>query len=233
MSEILELWHAMMRSLSDPQQVHALWVHLPIGAAVAGLLLMLLLTFTGGKAQPVRWSLIIIYVLGMATGYLAMDAGEDAHQRLMDEGVALSPAVDHLLHEHEEMGEKVWMFMGVTALLVLFTAVRNTPVRLIALVLALTASVATLGWISVVGHYGGTMVYSYGVGTPTSPFNLAPPASSAPPTQPAPTSFSGGGHDQRDHEHAAPATQPAQPAEPREPEKAPDPPPPMREPLFD
>ena len=73
------------------------------------------------------------------------------------------------LEAHSSMGEKVWMFMAATGVLVALAAIPKKAVRVTMLVLAVLAATANAGWIAVTADHGGRhMVYKYGVGVPGS-----------------------------------------------------------------
>ncbi len=172
LTEWRELFESMLDGLANPAQMHGMMVHLPIAAAIMGLLVVILLAATRGQSWGARASALLIYIVGIIAAFVTVETGEKAHHFLRDSGVALSPAAIRMLHEHEEAAEKLWIFMAVTAALVLLTAVSKRWLRWTATALALAAALACAGWVGIVGHYGGTMVYNQGVGVPTAESNL-------------------------------------------------------------
>lgn len=202
---MLELPQAVLESLQFPQRLHAALVHLPIGAAVFGLVLVLALALSRGRSAGVRWVTVAVYLLGLGAAVLAERAGEAAVEVLVTSGVQRTAEARTLLDRHEEMGEAVWIFFLASALLTSATVIRWHPIRLTTMVLAIACGTAAAGWVGVTGFYGGELVYAHGLGVPTSANNLplnrgpvgevepgkmevaadASPASGVPATQPA------------------------------------------------
>lgn len=147
---------------------HAMLVHMPIALSVLCVVPAIWLAIRNGKVAPLRW-----VVIGM-TAALALSAtgaklsGEEAEETV--EG-AISEAGEELLHEHEELGEKVWMLAvaccGVTAL----GFVRKDKLRVGSAWGAAVLTIVTAGWTANTGHHGGKLVYEFGAVTPT---NAAP-----------------------------------------------------------
>lgn len=173
MTGIFSTFQGIIDAAGDPQRFHAMAVHLPVGAAFIGLLLTLLLAMTMGKSGGLRWATIAVYALGITTAFLAVNSGEAAADRLA-EHVTLKAPVSDLLHEHEEMAEKLWMFLALTGVLVLLTSIKPFLIRVPALLAAIVLALASLAWVAVTAHHGGTMVYAHGVGVPRGAYNLTP-----------------------------------------------------------
>jgi uncharacterized membrane protein len=169
---MLELPRAMIESLQYPQRLHAALVHLPIGAAVFGLLLLILLVFTRARSGGLRWAVVALYLAGMALAIWTEDAGKDAAGVLVTSGIQRTAEARNLLHQHAEMGENVWIFLLVTAALTAATTLHWRFIRVPALVLAVAAGLIAATWVGITGYYGGELVYVHGLGVPTSPNNL-------------------------------------------------------------
>ncbi len=166
------LYESMLDGLANPAQLHALMTHLPIAAALMGLLVVLLLVVTRGRSWGARAAAALIYLVGVVSALVTAETGERAHDFSREAGAVLSPAAISMLHRHEEMAEKLWIFMAVTAVLVVLTALPRAWMRWGATALALVAALACVGWVGAIGHYGGTMVYEQGVGVPVAESNL-------------------------------------------------------------
>ena len=158
MSTIL---HDIFEATRQPHTLHAMMVHLPIAIGMLGPFLLLWLIMSRAKSEAVRWLIVCIYAIGVVTSVLAMQSGHAAAQQ-----AGVSGRVAMAVHEHEEMGEKVWAFMAGCAVLTALSTIAWKPVRWSAIVLAVFLSVFTLGWIAITGHLGGVLVYEHGVGLP-------------------------------------------------------------------
>lgn len=160
MNELLP-FEQMRESMNDPQRIHAAMVHLPIAAAVLGLIFLVILTLTGGKWGGLRWTTVILYTLGAAAAAWAMQTGEDAEH-------ALSPKptgeIKELIDKHEELAEFFWIGLAATGFLTMLTFSKAGWFRSIMLLLSLLAGAATVAWAAGIGHYGGELVYKHGVG---------------------------------------------------------------------
>ncbi|MCE9588978.1 MAG: hypothetical protein K8S99_00455 [Planctomycetes bacterium] len=164
----------MLETLNDPPRLHAAIVHFPVVLAFIGVPLMLALIATRGRSCTLRWLLVALYVVGSVGGFVAMQVGgraEDKLSELSANGPGLTHAAHEELEEHEEMGEKLWWMMLLPAGAVALGAVKRTPVRVIALVLALGLGVLAATLAGLTAHRGGTLVYAHGVGVPASPNN--------------------------------------------------------------
>ncbi len=168
----LDLFSSILESLSDPQQKHAMMVHLPIAISLIGVLGLLVLACTAGRSSVLRWCCVGIYLLGTGTAYLASEAGEHAEHTL-DTTTMTQPALEDL-EKHEEMGEHVYRYFLGTAVLTALVGIDSDKrfLRPTLLILALLASLATAVRVGEIGHYGGKLVYDYGVGVPATPNNF-------------------------------------------------------------
>lgn len=162
----------MLESLQYPQRLHAALVHLPIGAAIFGLVLVMALAISRGRSNGLRWATVAVYLLGMGAAFLAEDAGKDAAGMLTSAGAHRTAEARALLHQHAEMGEAVWIFFLVAAVLTAATWLPWRVLRRASVVLALASGLAVASWVGVTGFYGGELVYAHGVGVPTSANNL-------------------------------------------------------------
>lgn len=170
MLNLTAVWDGLWQTLDSPQRLHAALVHVPIGAGVVGAVLAFALAIRFGKSAGLRWALVWVYLIGFTGAWLAHESGEKAEHAV---GASLSPAAEAVLHEHEEMGELVHWLMLAPLGLGLATMFKTALIRWPAMVLCFFAAVGVLGWVGVVGHHGGTLVYQHGVGVPSTPNNLS------------------------------------------------------------
>ena len=148
----------------SPAMVHALVVHAPISLAFLGLPLVLLAAAL--KERGAEYGGWLSRLTGLViAAVLTLQTGEEARAPSNAPGV-IDEAVWNLVHNHEGMAGKVWIFALVTALLTACTAAQSPRMRVTAGTLAVLAARATAGWIGLTGHYGGTLVYVHGLGTP-------------------------------------------------------------------
>jgi len=180
---MFETFRNMFAVLSDPQELHAVLVHLPVAGSIFGLVLAIILAVTRGRSHGVRWSCAAVYLIAAIVAFMAADIGGDAKVRLSEMGATLTPQMVEHIETHEGLGQRVWIWLATTTILVALTAVTQKRVRTIAMVVAVLAGVFTLGWVTMTAYYGGSLVYGYGVGVPTSSANLNPPAVETPMEQ--------------------------------------------------
>lgn len=189
-----QIFSAMTESLHDPAKVHAMMVHFPAAISVIGLVLLFLLTVSGGRSAGMRWACIVVYLIGAGVSFAAHISGENAAGQLDTNN--FTNAAFETLNEHSEAGEKVWIPLAVTTVFVALTAINVTGLRVLMLVGAFLAAIASFAWVSYAAHLGGNLVYTHGVGVPSSQNNQPPievkeptpppkPAASAPSTAPA------------------------------------------------
>lgn len=193
-----ENWNDLLKTMEDPQLMHAAIVHLPIAIAALGLVLVLGVLITAGKSPGLRWTTVFIYLLGCLAALWTTYTGEEARDALKEanrlpvtyveleahehaEGGAEhehehehdpdDPGV--LMHRHEELAEYLWVGLAITGVLVMAASIRITWWKTLTLLLALVTAAANVAWVGVIGYYGGKMVYEHSVGVPT-PHSVAP-----------------------------------------------------------
>lgn len=172
---VFETFSDMLNMLTDPQRLHAATVHMPIGFTILGLLAVIAMAINLGKNNTLRWATVILFLLAATTGWIAVITGESTYEQIEHYGQVSETAHD-LIHEHEELAEKMPPILLGVAVAVALTAIPNVLVRILFLVVALLGSMGVTGAMSVVGHWGGELVYVHGVGVPTTDnnFNLSP-----------------------------------------------------------
>lgn len=158
MSSLLEEFR---RGFADPAMRHAAMVHLPIAMAFLGVFVSLAAAVV---RSSVRWRVLaaVWFLLLAGSAFMATRSGERAMGALPPN---LPEIVHHRLEQHEEMGEKVWIFAVAAAGLFLVSLVKAPMVRNVALALGLGAAIGCAGWTALTGHRGGVLVYEHGLGT--------------------------------------------------------------------
>jgi uncharacterized membrane protein len=184
---MMQLFNEMYQALFEANKLHAMLVHFPIAISIVGLIMLVIFSFTGGTNNGWRWACVLIYCIGMSTAFLAAQAGGSAMHNAA--GHVTSDAVTARMHEHAQMGSKVWMFLAVTTTLITLTAIPYNGPRIGFLVLSVVSALATVGWIGVTAHHGGTLVYAHAVGVEREEEKAAgPKLIEAPTPTPTPTS---------------------------------------------
>ncbi len=172
-----EIFSDMLDAMNDPASRHAILVHFPVAVAVLAPLLLIATMIAGGQNRALRITAVGAYVLLAASAWAAVLSGESAN----DHAGATPAVVGAILHDHEEMAEKIWIFALAAAALAAGGMHRKRVVSAASLWFALAGGVFIAGWVGVTAHKGGTMVYRYGTGTPAplTQKDLDPEASAA------------------------------------------------------
>jgi uncharacterized membrane protein len=159
LSDLLESWR-------DPHMRHAMLVHLPIVAGLFGVPLVLALLLTGARVTSVKIAALVAFALASLGAALAAQAGESAEERVEKRG--LSVVEKQAVHEHEELGERGWIWPLIPAALVGVTLIpsKRRAVPMAAAGLAMAASLGVAWWVVSTSHSGGRLVYVHGVGVP-------------------------------------------------------------------
>jgi uncharacterized membrane protein len=150
----------------SPAMVHAVTVHAPISLAFLGVPLVFFAAILKEKGAAIRWLAIAAYLGLTIAAFLAVETGEEAREALPNQAGIIEEPVWKLVQDHEGMAGKVWLFALATALCTAFTFGQGPRLRAAGGVLAVLAALATAGWVGLIGHYGGTLVYVHGLGTP-------------------------------------------------------------------
>lgn len=153
-----------LQELMKPQLLHAASVHFPIVLALLGIPLLYVAAVSSTEKNTLLWMAFACYALLTVSGFLAARAGFQAAEHVPSN---VAPDVSATLHRHEEMAEKVWMFgLGIT-ILIFLGFIKIKLFRVIVMILAMLGSIALGGWVATTAHFGGMLVYKYGVGTPS------------------------------------------------------------------
>jgi len=171
----MEFIRALEQTWAHPQMRHAMLVHWPIVLSIVSSLLAVAMAFNRGKNAQLRWITLLACVGLAIAGYMTEQSGSRAE----DAASIQSPEAQANLNEHEELGEKVPFLGAICTAVIALAFVRKPAIRVAATCLGVVACGGTSLWIANTAHYGGLLVYRYGVGTP------ATASSSNPDTAPA------------------------------------------------
>ncbi|USN98017.1 MAG: hypothetical protein H6810_07440 [Phycisphaeraceae bacterium] len=152
----------MLQMLNDPSTRHAAFVHLPIALALLAPIPLIASMILGDKNRAPRYAAIGAYALLAILAYVTAVSGEAASDHM-------GPApgvVGALVHDHEEMAEKVWMFALGACVLVAGGLLKKKGVAATSTWLGLATGLFLALWIAAAAHKGGMLVYEYGAGTP-------------------------------------------------------------------
>jgi hypothetical protein len=118
--------NSLSEAWNSPPTRHAMFVHTPIVLAMIGVVLALLSAILAKNRTLSVLAIACQAALILAT-YFTLNSGEQAEHAIT---AALSTEVSDLIHEHEEMAEKIWFFAGgVLAVLALATGRRHSESR--------------------------------------------------------------------------------------------------------
>lgn len=156
--------------------IHAAFVHMPIALAMLGVPLVYVCAVFQSGRKVLATVAVICYAMLAATAYAAVWTGEKSRDLVPP---TISAEAAEVLTDHADWAEYLWIAGLVTAVLMLVSMLKWRSVRMAATGLAMVSSLVTAGWIGLVGHYGGTLVYTYGIGTAL--FGHEAPASSDTP----------------------------------------------------
>lgn len=176
---------------SNPSMMHAAVVHMPIAAAVFGLLLIGLSAIFH-RNNSIRAVTALMFLIASASAYLAIETGEDARELVPN---TMPTAVWDQLTAHAQNAENVLYASIFTLICLLISLIRVDTVRIVGLLLAGVGAVAANVFVAQTGHLGGTLVYIHGVGTPFAHQPAAPVAApvAEAPESPAETAVESGG----------------------------------------
>ncbi len=148
---------------NDPAMRHAMVGHFPIVLSMVGLVLAVALAVGKGRSKALRWVTLGVFIALLTCAFVTKQSGEKAHDAVSG---SLDDPAHELLEEHEELGEKVWLFAIGLVLLVGATFVSKPMVRLPAAWVAVAGGLFVAGWVANTADHGGRLVYEHGAGTP-------------------------------------------------------------------
>ena len=157
----MTIFESMWADIQDPAIRHAIVVHLPVALAMLGPIFVLLMIIQPKNAW-LRWIAIGCYALLAATAWYATDTGK-ASKMAID--TLMSTEAAKVLSDHEWYADWAWKIGIAVVVVLLFTNIKKPAARNIAFVFSAIGALAITGWVSVTGHYGGTLVYQYGINT--------------------------------------------------------------------
>ncbi|MDX2200022.1 MAG: c-type cytochrome domain-containing protein [Phycisphaerae bacterium] len=158
----MSLLQEMLAVPNDPRMLHAATVHLPVALSVIGVGLVAALVWVGGRNATLRTISLVAYVALLVSAFASTRSGEAAEGKLG----RLPKPLRALVHDHEEMGEKIWIFAAVAALGIGAGWHANRQLAGAGRAVAAVAALGCAGWVAVTAHYGGTLVYEHGLGAP-------------------------------------------------------------------
>ncbi len=155
-SQFFDAWN-------DPSMRHAMLLHFPIVLSAIGPIITILAAIFWSKSKVFRWAALVLFIALLGCGYITEESGENAHDAVQG---SLSEAGEELLHEHEELGEKVWIFSSISLLLIAGSFVPKAKIGRSSAWLAVLGSIWVAGWVANTADHGGRLVYKFGAGTP-------------------------------------------------------------------
>lgn len=160
----MELFEHFMESWNDPAMRHAILAHFPVVLSILGVPAVIVAAIAGGRWQSLRWLALALFLVLAACGFVTRNSGEWAHDAVRG---SVSEEAHEVLEEHEELGEKVWMFAAGVSVLLAVSFIGKPIVRWSAVGLAVLGSLATAGWVGNTAEHGGRLVYDHGTGVAT------------------------------------------------------------------
>lgn len=160
---------------AHPQMRHAILVHMPISLSVLCVVAAIWSAVRKGKVASLQWA-----VIGLTAGLALSAFGAKLSGQRAEETVkgALTHAGDEILHEHESLGERVWMLAAVSCGVAVMGFTRKGKQRVALAWGAALMAMVTAGWTANTGHHGGKLVYEFGAVTPTNAAPEIPEATS-------------------------------------------------------
>lgn len=152
----------LLEVLENPPMRHAIMVHFPI--VLANLVIPIAILAALLKDPRRVWRIVnsLILLAFTVSAYVAVEAGENAHNHLGEVMAKISEAV----HEHEEAAEYMAYF-GLGAFVIsLIAFVPNQKIQFAGRWLSVVAVLVVLWRITTAAHLGGELVFEYGAGTP-------------------------------------------------------------------
>lgn len=161
----MSLFGEILEAANDPRMRHAAIVHLPVALSVLGVPVVLAFALTRARDRSLRRVVCGLYLTLLVAALVATRSGADARAELGD----VVTTARLVIERHEWMAGKVWILALMTASAAACTSPRAARVPKVAAAARLTCTAGALAcaaWVGLVGHLGGTAVYSYGAGTP-------------------------------------------------------------------
>ena len=152
-----------------PDPLHPAVVHFPIVLLLLGAPLAAVAVFFRGHHLPLLAAIVLL--LGAGGAVVATVTGESDAEMAGE----LAENGESILEEHEEWGERARNFGLIAAVLAIASAplVRQPAAGRIVGSVAAAAAIAAALAVAQAGHYGGQVVYKFGVGVNTSAASTA------------------------------------------------------------
>lgn len=148
------------QTLLDPVTRHPILVHLPIACALAAAVVTTWSAWCSSSRPWLRAALALQLLFAIAA-IATVRSGEAAERGLP---LQLTAAARELLHEHEELAEKLPPAgIGLLLLLALRLWLGEKLGRIVAWAVA-AGMLGALAWIGWTAHHGGLLVYQHAVG---------------------------------------------------------------------
>ena len=171
--------------LNQPSMLHSAAVHMPIALAMLNLLLIIA-TAIFERSSALRYVTLAAHVLLLASVQYGITTGDAARELVPN---TLTQEVWDVLDHHEAMALRVRLASVFTLVFVALVLIPHAEWRKGMLLVAGVGAFITILLVSTTAHYGGHLVYAYGVGTPVmhQPEQTAavPPVESTPGEAPA------------------------------------------------
>lgn len=159
----MPLLEEMLSVFRDPQARHAALVHAPIVLSLLAPLAAGLSALHRAENRALRGLTVACFAALLLSALSATWSGEAA---LAEIGEATIEA-RRVAQTHANMASRVWGFAAVGMLLAGGAWLQRRALARVAAALATVVGVMAAGWVGVTAHHGGTLVYSFGIGTPS------------------------------------------------------------------
>lgn len=161
--------------LTNPSMLHAAVVHMPIAAAVFGLI-MIALSAIFHRNNTLRLVTLLLFAIMATSAWVGIETGENARDLVPN---TLPTAVWDQLTDHAAAAQRVLYAALVVLVFLVISLIRVDFLRVGGLLCAAIAAIVANVFVAQTGHMGGALVYNEGVGTPhvhkpTVPVETAP-----------------------------------------------------------
>jgi uncharacterized membrane protein len=145
----------------NASEAHAVSVHFPVAMSAIGVLVVLIAALVPQDGPALRRFAAGYYFLLTLLAWLAVQTGERATSRLNGQ---MPVEIWEIVNQHENMAEKTAWFALATGAFLVFSFFGQRLFSRWMMGIAIASSIATAAWVGYVGHLGGTLVYTHGLG---------------------------------------------------------------------